>query len=66
MQTLNIRNVPEWATLEFRTNAGARGLKNHEYLAALIVLHRQAKEAARENEQFGAMLESLGLTEIVV
>jgi hypothetical protein len=66
MQTVNIRGVPEWAVLEFRTNAGARSLKNSEYLTALIVLHRQAKEAARENEQFGAMLDSLGLTEIVV
>ena len=66
MQTLNIRNVPEWATSEFTTNAGGRGWKHHEYLAALIVLHRVAKEAARENEQFGEMLRSLGLTEIVV
>ena len=66
MQTLNIRGMVEWATLEFRTNAGARSLKNSEYLAALIVLHRVAKEEARENAQFGAMLDSLGLTEIVV
>ena len=66
MQTLNIRGMVEWATLEFRTNAGDRSLKNSEYLAALIVLHRVAKEEARENAQFGAMLDSLGLTEIVV
>ena len=66
MQTLDIRGMAEWATLEFRTNAGARSLKNSEYLAALIVLHRVAKEEARENAQFGAMLDSLGLTEIVV
>ena len=66
MQTLNIRGMVEWATLEFRTNAGARSLKNSEYPAALIALHRLTKEAARENEQLGEMLESLGLTEIVV
>ena len=66
MQTLNIRGMAEWATLEFWTNAGARSLKNSEYLAALIVLHRLNKEAARENKQLGEMLESLGLTEIVV
>ena len=66
MQTLNIRNVPEWANSEFAINAGGRGWKHHEYLAALIVLHRVAKEEARKNAQFGAMLDSLGLTEIVV
>ena len=57
--------MAKWATLEFRTNPIARPLKNSEYLAALIVLHRLTKEAARENKQLGEMLESLGLTEIV-
>ena len=51
---------------EFTTNAGGRGWKHHEYLAALIVLHRECKVAARDNAEVGAILDSIGLTEVAV
>ena len=66
MKALFIRNLQEWASQEFTTNAGGRGWKHHEYLAALIVLQRECKVAARDNAEVGAILDSIGLTEVAV
>ncbi len=67
MKAVFIRGVDEWTAEVFAINAAARGLRHGAYLAALVALHTDAKEKARDADQanIGELLDELGLGEVV-
>jgi len=65
MKSVFIRGVDEWTAEVFAINAAARGLRHGAYLAALVALHTDAKEKARDQANVGELLDELGLGEVV-
>ena len=68
MKQLSIKNINPEIMLRFQTNSGARGMRQPQYLSALVELHTKCKELARNGggEHFKQILEDLGLQEITV
>ena len=66
-EDIMLRRVPRETAMQFRAAAGGRSLTHAQYLAALVELHRRAREGADGgDEQLRRTLEDLGLGSVTV
>jgi hypothetical protein len=66
-EDIMLRRVPRETAMQFRAAAGGRALTHAQYLAALVELHRRARQRADGgDEQLKQMLEELGLGSVTV
>lgn len=62
-----IRRLPATTGQHFRVAAGGRNLTHAGYLAALVELHRRAREEADQgSDEVARLLEALGLGTVAV
>jgi hypothetical protein len=66
-EDIMLRRVPRETAMRFRAAAGGRSMTHAQYLAALVELHRRARERAdRGDEELRQALDELGLTSVTV
>jgi hypothetical protein len=66
-EDIMLRRVPRETAMHFRAAAGGRSLTHAQYLAALVDLHRRARERADGgDEELKRTLEDLGLGSVTV
>jgi hypothetical protein len=66
-EDIMLRRVPRETAMRFRAAAGGRSLTHAQYLAALVELHRRAREGADGgDEQLRRTLDDLGLGSVTV
>jgi hypothetical protein len=66
-EDIMLRRVPRETAMHFRAAAGGRSLTHAQYLAALVDLHRRARERADAgDEQLRQTLDELGLGSVTV
>jgi hypothetical protein len=66
-EDIMLRRVPRETAMQFRAAAGGRSLTHAQYLAALVDLHRRARERADAgDEQLKQTLDELGLGSVTV
>jgi hypothetical protein len=66
-EDIMLRRVPRETAMRFRAAAGGRSLTHAQYLAALVDLHRRARERADAgDEQLKQTLDELGLGSVTV
>jgi hypothetical protein len=66
-EDIMLRRVPRETAMHFRAAAGGRALTHAQYLAALVELHRRARERADGGDaELRRTLEELGLGSVTV
>lgn len=66
-EDIMLRRVPREIAMRFRGSAGGRGITHAQYLAALVDLHRRARELADGgDEEIRKALDDLGLASVTV
>jgi hypothetical protein len=66
-EDIMLRRVPRETAMHFRAAAGGRALTHAQYLAALVELHRRARERADGGDaELQRTLEELGLGSVTV
>jgi hypothetical protein len=66
-EDIMLRRVPRETAMHFRAAAGGRALTHAQYLAALVELHRRARERADAGDaELQRTLEELGLGSVTV
>jgi hypothetical protein len=66
-EDIMLRRVPRETAMHFRAAAGGRSMTHAQYLAALVDLHRRARERADAgDEQLRQTLDELGLGSVTV
>jgi hypothetical protein len=66
-EDIMLRRVPRETAMHFRAAAGGRSLTHAQYLAALVELHRRARERADGgDDELKGTLEELGLGSVTV
>lgn len=66
-EDIMLRRVPRQTAMQFRAAAGGRSMTHAQYLAALVELHRRARERADGgDEELRRALDELGLTSVTV
>jgi hypothetical protein len=66
-EDIMLRRVPRDTAMRFRAAAGGRSMTHAQYLAALVELHRRARERADGgDDELRRALDELGLTSVTV
>jgi hypothetical protein len=66
-EDIMLRRVPRETAMHFRAAAGGRALTHAQYLAALVELHRRARERADGGDaELQRALDELGLGSVTV
>ena len=66
-EDIMLRRVPRETAMQFRAAAGGRSMTHAQYLAALVELHRRARERADGgDDELRRALDELGLTSVTV
>ena|SRR5918999_4425152 len=66
-EDIMLRRVPRETAMHFRAAAGGRSLTHAQYLAALVELHRRARESADAgDDRLRQTLDELGLGSVTV
>jgi hypothetical protein len=66
-EDIMLRRVPRETAMRFRAAAGGRSMTHAQYLAALVELHRRARERADGgDDELRRALDELGLTSVTV